>query len=76
MGATHSNDFSITHFNSCQHCKIALEQKRVEMLFVLYPRYQEVPALVYISAVGEVTIMRRARTVYSESKYLDPIRPT
>ena len=33
--ATQSNDCCITHFNSCQHSKIAQEQK-LEILYVLY----------------------------------------
>ena len=54
MKGTHSNDYCITHFNSCQHSKIALEQS-VEILYVL-SFAKHLSPVVYITAVGDVTL--------------------
>ena len=62
--ATHSNDYCKIHFNLCQHSKIAQEQKLSKFCLYSFIRLILVPAVVYISAVGRVTLTRRASSVY------------
>ena len=55
MEGTHSNDYCIIHFNSCQHSKIALEQKMLKFCMYSIIRQKSIPSVVYILAVGHMT---------------------
>ena len=58
------NDYCGTHFNSCQHSKIAQELKVSKFCMYSIPRQQVAPAIVYILVVGYMPMTHGARTVY------------
>ena len=72
MDAAHSNDYCITHFNSRQHSEIAQEQKVSKFCMYSIIRLLVTPAVVYIPAVGCVTMTRCARTVIAVLHYTKP----
>ena len=57
MNGTHSNDYSIIHFNSCQYSKKALEQNVSKFCMDSIIRQTSVPSAVYVPAVGHMTDM-------------------
>ena len=55
MDATHSNDYCIIHFNSCQPSKIALKQNVSGLCMYYIISQTAVPTVVNVLAVVHVT---------------------
>ena len=57
--AAPSNDYYIIYFKSFEHSKVAQEQKVTKFCVYSVVRLTGVPAVIYIPAVGHVTVTLR-----------------